>query len=101
MQTGELIKLFRTKKKLSQIEFAKKTGITPNYLSLIENGKRIPKTGYLKKVADILKVPVNLFMWEEIDLSKFKDSESKRLAKKIEKDITEVKKLVFRKLLES
>jgi transcriptional regulator with XRE-family HTH domain len=100
MTKGEIIKILRIKKKISQKDFAKKTGITANYLSLIESGKRNAPISYLKKAADKLDISVNLLVWEDVDLSKFKDKESRILAKKVNENLNDIKKLLFNKIVE-
>ncbi len=100
MTKGEIIKILRIKNKISQKDFAKKTGITANYLSLIESGKRTAPISYLKKAADKLNISVNLLVWEDVDLSKFKDKESKILARKVNENLNEIKKLLFNKIVE-
>lgn len=101
MTKGEIVKILRIKEKVSQKDFAKKTGISPNYLSLIENGKRIAPMRYLKKAADALSVSVNLFVWEDIDLKKFRDKESRDLAKKINDNLKDIKRLLLNKIVDN
>ena len=101
MTQGETIKLLRIKNKFSQNEFAKKTGISSNYLSLIENNKRIAPMSYLKKAADVLGISVNLLVWEKVDFTKFKTKESKLLAKKINDNLVDIKRLLFNQMLET
>jgi transcriptional regulator with XRE-family HTH domain len=99
MNSSDWIKLLRTKNKISQTSFAKQTGISSNYLSLIENGKKKPTFRYLQKVSDIFDVPVNLFIWDEIDYSKVKDKKTRKLVIEIDKTIEEIKKEIIRKLI--
>ena len=99
MQSGDLIKILRYKKGYSQKNFAKKTGITANYLYLIENGKRKPTVSYIKKAAEILEIPANLLLWEEVDFSKFKDKKSKQIAKEIDDSLSKIKNLLADQIL--
>src|SRR6266446_3970285 len=99
MHQGEWIKLLRTKRKINQKEFAKKTKISPNYLSLIEGGKRTPSNNYLKQAANTLEVPVNLFLWEKVNFTKFTDPDTRKLAKKIDESLKEIKLMLTKKLL--
>lgn len=101
MDAADMIKLLRIKKNISQKEFAKKAGITHNYLSQIENGKRKPGNEFYIKAAEILDLPVHLLTWEKVDLTKFKDKESKVLAKKIQTNFDEIKRIIFGKLAEN
>jgi transcriptional regulator with XRE-family HTH domain len=56
MKIGEIIKLFRTKRGVSQKEMADKLGITPNYLSLIEADKKIPSRDITSEFAEKLGI---------------------------------------------
>lgn len=55
---GEKIKAIRKEKRLKQADFSK-NGISPAYLSLIENGHRRPTPGALHKIAKILGVDLS------------------------------------------
>ncbi len=101
MHKGQIIKLLRIKKGFNQIDFAQKTGITPNYLSLVENGKRDPAIEYLKTAAEALEIPVSLLLFEKADTAKFKDKKSKALAKQIDEKLDEIKDMLFEQLLEA
>lgn len=46
----------RKEKGFSQKDFAKKVGITANWMNHIENGKRKPSVGMLEKIAENLEV---------------------------------------------
>lgn len=46
----------RTDRGIKQVDLAKQLGCSPSYLSKIEQGKIIPKSGFKKKCARILKV---------------------------------------------
>jgi len=66
MELGKAIKLVRTASGKRQGEVAEKLGVTSNYLSLVENGKREPSVSFLKRLAADLAVPVGFFfLWEE------------------------------------
>lgn len=68
MTLGNAIKTVRTASKVKQRDLARRTGVTANYISLIEGDKRDPSVAFLKKVADSLEVPVSLFfLWQEFD----------------------------------
>jgi transcriptional regulator with XRE-family HTH domain len=56
----------RTATGLRQTEVASRLGVTSNYISLVENGKREPSVSFLRDLARVLNVPVGLFfLWEE------------------------------------
>ncbi|SRR5437660_708893 len=66
MDLGKAIKLVRTASGRKQGEIAESLGVTANYLSLVENGKREPSVSFLKRLAATLGVPVGFFfLWEE------------------------------------
>lgn len=62
MDTGSLIRQFRTRKKLSQSELAQKVGTSQSVIGFYEQGKRKPRLENLKKIADALDVDVNVFL---------------------------------------
>lgn len=67
MTLGSAIKLVRTASGLKQQELAKRLEVSPNYISLIENGKREPSISFLNRLADTLGVPVGIFfLWQEM-----------------------------------
>lgn len=55
-----MIKSIRKKRNLSQVELAKKAGITQAYLSLLETGqKKNPSLKTLSNLAGALNVPIS------------------------------------------
>lgn len=50
---GKRIKTIRTERKITQDEFAKKIGLTKNYISLVETGERTPSD---RTISDICRV---------------------------------------------
>lgn len=73
---GEVIRLIRTIEGKKANKLAQELGISPSYLSLLENGKRQPSVELITKYADILGVRPSgiLFFHEEITDEKFKNS---------------------------
>jgi transcriptional regulator with XRE-family HTH domain len=68
MDLGKAIKLVRTASGRKQGEIAEELGVTSNYLSLLENGKREPSVSFLKRLARTLGVPVGFFfLWEDCE----------------------------------
>ena len=66
MELAKAIKLIRIASGLKQKEIALKLDITPNYMSLVENGKREPSISFLRRLGEVLGVPVGLFfLWGE------------------------------------
>lgn len=58
------IKVFREYRKISQIDLAKKAGISRQYLSQIESNKRQGNVKLLKKISKLLKVDIDLLISE-------------------------------------
>jgi transcriptional regulator with XRE-family HTH domain len=66
MELGQATKMMRTASGLRQKEIASRLGVTANYVSLVENGKREPSVSFLRALAHVLNVPIGLFfLWEE------------------------------------
>jgi transcriptional regulator with XRE-family HTH domain len=64
---GKNIKLIRAVRDMSGLELANRVGVSGNYMYLIEGGKKTPSTKRLKKIAEVLRVPVSVLMWEPTD----------------------------------
>ncbi|SRR5712692_5756156 len=68
MKLGKAIRVVRTAAGLRQRTVARRLGVSPNYISLIEGGKREPSISLLNRLAHILGVPVGVFfLWQEMD----------------------------------
>lgn len=66
MNLGQATKLMRTASGLKQSQIARRLGVTANYVSLVENGRREPSLSFLRQLAGIFDVPVGVFfLWEE------------------------------------
>jgi transcriptional regulator with XRE-family HTH domain len=66
MKLGQAIKVVRVASGLKQREIARKVAVTPNYISLVEGGKREPSISFLNRLASVLGVPVGIFfLWQE------------------------------------
>ncbi len=64
---GAAIKRIRSELGIKQTEIASKTGFSASYLSLVENGKAVPSLSALKQIADVMRVPYELVVWEAIE----------------------------------
>ncbi|MDQ2086938.1 helix-turn-helix transcriptional regulator [Herbivorax sp. ANBcel31] len=63
IKVGELIKAKREEKKYSLVNFAQIVGITPGYLSQIENGyKKNPKLEILLKIIKELEIDLDMLL---------------------------------------
>jgi transcriptional regulator with XRE-family HTH domain len=80
---GKNIKLFRSRRQLSQADLAEKSGISITFLSNIERGNNFPLAGTLCGLAKALEVEV----WELFkgDLA---PSDSKKIISQLSEDIT-------------
>jgi transcriptional regulator with XRE-family HTH domain len=66
VKLGRAIKVMRTASGMKQKDIAAGIGVTPNYVSLVEAGKREPSVGFLRQIAKVMGVPVSLFfLWAE------------------------------------
>lgn len=53
------LRLLRTYHQLTQVELAKRLGISNSYLSEIESGEKPPQLELLKKYSEIFKMPTS------------------------------------------
>ena len=78
---------------LNQSEFAEKLGITQTYLSLLENGHKMPSLDLLLVYGELTKIPVSVILFmgmEEKDVKKSKLKVFRELKPTIDKLIKEV-----------
>lgn len=68
MVRGELVRLARQARKLTQTELAEKAGITQAYVSMIEDGVRLPGDEQLRKLAITLDFPERFFSRDDFVL---------------------------------
>ncbi|HOK55955.1 MAG TPA: helix-turn-helix transcriptional regulator [bacterium] len=97
---GRKIREVRKSKKITQEELAYRIGVTPNFIGLIERGKKRPSIETLRKISDALEVPVSYFF----DKITYKLPEEDIITKKISailKDTTEEEKKGIYKFLKS
>ncbi len=60
IKVGEIIRVKREEKNISLVEFAKQAGISPGYLSQLENGKKTnPNLDLLMRIADALDIDID------------------------------------------
>lgn len=71
MTLGQSIKLVRTSAGVKQRQLAMNLGVSSNYVSLLECGKREPSIAFLKRLAKEFEVPVGIFfLWQEFGVKK-------------------------------
>ncbi len=64
---GTVLKVARVTKRWRQKDLAARIGITPNYMSMVENGRREPSITLIKKMSKALNVPLGKLLWIAID----------------------------------
>ena len=79
MNLGEAIKHFRNVEGLTQRALAGRVGVTPAYLSQIENGHRDPGTGLTRDICRVLDIPAEVLFWEAIRPAKLLSSAERRV----------------------
>ena len=57
-RVGMLIRDWRTRRRLSQMELALEAGISPRHLSFVETGRSQPGRSTLMSLAEVLEVPL-------------------------------------------
>jgi transcriptional regulator with XRE-family HTH domain len=67
LNIGRTIKVLRTSAGLKQLELADRVKVSPNYLSLVEAGRKEPSLSLLKKLSHALDVPLVFLMWDSTD----------------------------------
>lgn len=59
---GKRVKELRTEMKLTQDQFAKKTGLHKNYIGMIERGERNPSLINIQVIANGLEITISELM---------------------------------------
>lgn len=63
IKVGEVIKAKREEKNLSLVDFAKTVGISPGYLSQIENGRKTnPKLEIIMRIVNELNIDIDMIL---------------------------------------
>ncbi len=92
MQFGKTLKLIRVLKVIKQKDLAEKLGISPNYLSLIENDRREPSLSFIRAISKELGVPVS-FLFLDTTSEEHMTDEQKALFGKIKNLLREFQDL--------
>jgi transcriptional regulator with XRE-family HTH domain len=69
MHLGTAIRFCRLQRDLTQPELARRAGVSPSYLSILERGKRDPSFSVIEKIARGLDVPLSLLVFIATDPS--------------------------------
>ena len=70
MNIGHLLKLIRTNKGMNQVEMAHLLGISQNYLSLIESGRKEPSDEKIAGFAKYLKTSKEALIFSTAEIPK-------------------------------
>lgn len=62
MKFGTRLKAGRNRHKLTADDLAKKCGVSRSYITLIENGRRMPGRKIIPKIASALKVKTSIIV---------------------------------------
>lgn len=63
-ELGERIRSYRKQRQLSQAELGRLTGSHPRLISKYENGEAAPSVEKLKKLAEALRVPTDVLLYD-------------------------------------
>lgn len=78
MDVGLRLKLFRVAAGLKQKDVAARLGVTSNFVSMVERGKRDPTLKFLQEFARLVEIPPAVLLWEPAQAPKH-DAESRDL----------------------
>ena len=92
MKIGKTLKLVRIMKGLRQKDLADKLGISPNYLSAVENDKREPSLSFIKLVSKELDVPLSFLFLDNIEQA-YMSEEQKVIYEKLKSLLVEFQRL--------
>jgi XRE family transcriptional regulator, regulator of sulfur utilization len=87
MKVGEIIKLIRTKRRISQKKMAEQFGISQNYLSLIETDKKRPSIETINIFAEKLGISKEALLFVTSDIPSELEEDSKKDFKKLQDNI--------------
>lgn len=76
---GTAIKKYRGVSGITQSVLAHRLGIQSTFLSAVENGKKEPSLTLLKKISEVLDVPVEIILWESVQITKSMSTKDKKV----------------------
>lgn len=82
---------------MSQDELARALKVTKNYISLLENERKDPSVELVKKIAQILDIPLVLLLWQKLDLPKGKNKEEREIKNQLDSVAERAQELFARK----
>jgi transcriptional regulator with XRE-family HTH domain len=89
---SQIIRGIRTAHELSQEQMARDLRVSVNYISLIENNKKKPGMGFLKKFSALYNIPLLLLASEAV-IPKAQTPKEKELQNKVINLINDLEKL--------
>lgn len=69
MDIGQTIFRVRKEKGIKQKDLARRAGISPTYLSQIENGQRSPTLVTLEKISAEINIPLSILSFLSLDIN--------------------------------
>src|SRR6516225_481826 len=88
MGIGKILKHLRTATDTSQAKLARELGITPGYLSLVENDKRQPSLPFLESAAAYFRIPAGFLLLQEAKLYELPAGQ-RRLVQEIRRNLVD------------
>lgn len=83
MNFAERLRDLRTQRGLSQIELAKRLGLSNSTISMYERGEREPDFETLDLIGDFFNVDVNYLLGKEIGSTYYLDPQAAEMAKEV------------------
>jgi len=90
---GKTIRRLRIEREISQQDLARDAGLTPSFLSLVENDRRQPSLIVIRRLADALAIPEEILIWDAVELPQNLGEQDRRLC--------ETAKLIVRRFYEA
>ncbi len=79
MKFGKAINKYRKAKKLSQRELAFIVGVTPTYLSALENDRKEPSIKLIQEICKSLSIPKEILFWESLNMVEGMTQDDKKI----------------------
>jgi transcriptional regulator with XRE-family HTH domain len=87
MSLGHVLKLVRINKGFNQKQMAELLGISQNYLSLIESGKKQPTTDRISELAKNLNISSDALVFAASDVPQELNTKDKKDFERLQKNI--------------
>lgn len=93
LNIGRTIKVLRTSAGLKQLELADRVKVSPNYLSLVEAGRKEPSLSLLKKISNALDVPLAFLVWDSTHQTNTLNSDQRSVYLKLKETLLDFERL--------